>query len=65
MLFRSRADQARIDKELKEKAKQEEQKRLYVEALAKLTPEEVKAFGLNGKGKKAPAKQVKWPGTGF
>ena len=56
-----KADEARIAKELKEKEKQEEQKRLYTEALAKLTPEEIEAFGLN-KGKKAPAKQLKWPG---
>lgn len=41
-----KADLARIEKELKEKAKLEEQERIRSEALAKLTPEEIEAFGL-------------------
>lgn len=47
-----KADKARMEKEAKEKAKLEEQERLRQEALAKLTPEEIAAFGLNKKGKK-------------
>lgn len=47
-----KADQARIDKEEKEKAKLELEKKLRREALAKLTPEEIQAFGLDKKGKK-------------
>jgi hypothetical protein len=47
-----KADQARILKEEKEKAKMAEQERLRKEALAKLTPEEIAAFGLNKKGRK-------------
>lgn len=47
-----KADAARIAKEEKEKAKKAEEERLRKEALAKLTPEEIAAFGLNKKGKK-------------
>ena len=43
-----KADEARIEKEQKEKAKIAEQKRLRKAALAKLTPEERAAFGLKG-----------------
>ena len=46
-----KADKARMDREAKEKAKLEEQEKLRQAALAKLTPEEIKAFGLK-KGKK-------------
>ena len=46
-----KADKARMDKEAKEKAKLEEQEKLRQAALAKLTPEEIEAFGLK-KGKK-------------
>lgn len=46
-----KADKARMDKEAKEKAKVEEQEKLREAALAKLTPEEIAAFGLK-KGKK-------------
>jgi thiamine pyrophosphate-dependent acetolactate synthase large subunit-like protein len=47
-----KADAARIAKEEKEKAKREAEEKLRKEALAKLTPEEIKAFGLDKKGKK-------------
>lgn len=47
-----KADQARIEKEQKEKAKLVEQEQLRKVALAKLTPEEIAAFGLDIKGKK-------------
>lgn len=46
-----KADKARMDREAKEKAKLEEQEKLRQAALAKLTPEEIAAFGLK-KGKK-------------
>lgn len=46
-----KADKARMDREAKEKAELEEQEKLRQAALAKLTPEEIKAFGLK-KGKK-------------
>lgn len=42
-----KADKARMEKEAKEKAKLEEQEKTLNEALAKLTPEEIEAFGLN------------------
>ena len=45
-------DQARIEKAQKEKAKKEAEEKLRREALAKLTPEEIMAFGLDKKGKK-------------
>lgn len=45
-------DQARIEKEQKEKAKKEAEEQLRTQALAKLTPEEIAAFGLDKKGKK-------------
>lgn len=45
-------DQARIEKEAKEQAKKAEADKLRTEALAKLTPEEIEAYGLNKKGKK-------------
>ena len=63
-----KADAARIAKEEKENAKKLEQDRLRKEALAKLTPEEIEAIGLNkNKAKKsepapAYADKVKWPG---
>jgi len=51
-----KADAARIAKEEKEKAKLAEQEQLRKAALAKLTPEEIEAFGLmkrdTKKGKK-------------
>jgi hypothetical protein len=47
-----KADKARMDREAKEKAKLDEQEELRKAALAKLTPEEIAAFGLNKKGKK-------------
>ena len=47
-----KADKARMDREAKEKAKLDEQEKLRKAALAKLTPEEIAAFGLNKKGKK-------------
>ncbi len=47
-----KADAARIAKEEKEKAKLEAEEKLRKDALAKLTPEEIKAFGLDKKGKK-------------
>ena len=48
-----KADKARMDKEAKEKAKIDEQERLREAAMAKLTPEEIQAFGLKlKKGKK-------------
>lgn len=47
-----KADKARMEKEAKEKAKQDEQEKLRKAAMAKLTPEEIAAFGLNKKGKK-------------
>lgn len=40
-------DQERIEKEAKEKTKREEEARLREQALAKLTPEEIQAFGLD------------------
>lgn len=46
-----KADKARMDREAKEKAKLEEQEKLRQAAMAKLTPEEIAAFGLK-KGKK-------------
>lgn len=59
-----KADAARIAKEEKEKAKLAEQERIRKEALAKLSKEEIEAFGLGkSKSKKeAPDKQAKWPG---
>ncbi len=60
-----KADAARIAKEEKEKAKKIEQDRLRKEALAKLTPEEIEAFGLDkSKTKKSASRtdKVKWPG---
>lgn len=45
-------DQERIAKEQKEKAKKELEEQLRKQALAKLTPEEIAAFGLDKKGKK-------------
>lgn len=45
-------DQARIEKEQKEKAKKEAEEQLRIQALSKLTPEEIAAFGLDKKGKK-------------
>ena len=60
-----KADAARIAKEEKEKAKLEAAEKLRKEALAKLTPEEIEAFGLGKtKSKKAASAsdQVKWPG---
>ena len=63
-----KADAARIAKEEKENAKKLEQERLRKEALAKLTPEEIEAIGLNkSKAKKAEPEpayidKVKWPG---
>jgi hypothetical protein len=62
-----KADAERVAKEEKEKAKKAEQDRLRKEALAKLTPEEIEAFGLDkSKSKKAtpataPA-NPRWPG---
>ncbi len=47
-----KADAARIAKEEKEKAKREAEEKRRKEALAKLTPEEIKAFGLDKKVKK-------------
>ena len=47
-----KADKARMDREAKEKAKLDEQEKLRKAALAKLTPEEIMAFGLGKKGKK-------------
>jgi len=47
-----KADKARMDREAKEKAKIDEQEKLREAALAKLTPEEILAFGLQKKGKK-------------
>ncbi len=47
-----KADAVRIAKEEKVKAKLEAEEKLRKEALAKLTPEEIKAFGLDKKGKK-------------
>lgn len=47
-----KADAARIAKEEKEKSKLEAEEKLRKHALAKLTPEEIKAFGLDKKGKK-------------
>lgn len=47
-----KADKARMEKEAKEKAKLDEQEELRKAALAKLTPEEIMAFGLQKKGKK-------------
>lgn len=48
-----KADKARMEREAKEKAKLDEQERLRQAALAKLTPEEIQAFGLKlKKGKK-------------
>lgn len=47
-----KADKARMDREAKEKAKVEEHERLRQQALAKLSPEEIEAFGFNKKGKK-------------
>jgi len=41
-----KADAARIEKENKEKAKKEEANKMRKTALAKLTPEEIKAFGI-------------------
>ena len=41
-----KADAARIEKENKEKAKKAEAAQLRKAALAKLTPEEIKAFGI-------------------
>ena len=46
-----KADKARMDREAKEKPKVEEQEKLREAAMAKLTPEEIAAFGLK-KGKK-------------
>jgi hypothetical protein len=40
------ADQLRVERENKEKAKKEQADKLRKEALAKLTPEEIKAFGI-------------------
>ena len=47
-----KADKARMDREAKEKAKLDEQEKLRQAAMAKLTPDEIKAFGLDKKGKK-------------
>ena len=47
-----KADKARMDREAKEKAKLDEQEKLRKAAMAKLTPEEIAAFGLDKKGKK-------------
>jgi hypothetical protein len=47
-----KADKARIEKEAKEQAKLDEQEKLRQAALAKLTPEEIAAFGLQKKGRK-------------
>lgn len=47
-----KADKARMDREAKEKAKLDEQEKLRTAAMAKLTPEEIAAFGLQKKGKK-------------
>lgn len=47
-----KADAARIAKEEKLAAMKAEQERVRQAALAKLTPEEIKAFGLDKKGKK-------------
>lgn len=44
-----KADAARIAKEEKELAKKREQARLRMEALAKLTPEEIAAIGVKAK----------------
>lgn len=46
-----KADAARQKKEAEEKAKKAEEGRLRKEALAKLTPEEIEAFGLNKKSR--------------
>lgn len=45
-------DQARAEREAKEQAKKAEADKLRKEALAKLTPEEIEAFGFSKKGKK-------------
>jgi hypothetical protein len=46
-----KADQARLEKEQKESAKRVAKQKLVKEALSKLTPEEIEAFGLNVKVK--------------
>ena len=46
-----KADQARIEKEQKELAKKREQEQIRQAALAKLTKEEIEAFGLGKKGR--------------
>lgn len=47
-----KADQEREAKEQKEQIKKAEAEKLRKQALAKLTPEEIEAYGLNKKGKK-------------
>lgn len=47
-----KADQEREAKEQKEQIKKAEAEKLRQAALAKLTPEEIEAYGLNKKGKK-------------
>lgn len=47
-----KADEARKKKEEAEKLKRAEELKLKKAALAKLTPEEIEAFGLGGRGRK-------------
>lgn len=47
-----KADKEREAKELQAQAKRVEAEKLRKQALAKLTPEEIEAYGLNKKGKK-------------
>lgn len=47
-----KADQERVAKEEKQKAKKEEADKIRQAALAKLTPEELEVMGLSKKGKK-------------
>jgi hypothetical protein len=59
-----KADAARIAKEEKLAAMKAEQDKIRQAALAKLTPEEIEAFGLSKKeGKKGTSTKVNLPGV--
>ena len=47
-----KADAERMAKEAAEKAKKDAEEKMRNEVLAKLTPEEIEAFGLKAKGKR-------------